>query len=85
MNSPTPLTKQALQMFVQMIEDEHARLAALSAALEYWTSPKNGEGPDGCQNPTARRLAQLLDERLNSTEHLDRVRHVLNVDFGGRV
>ena len=72
-----------VSLLMELINAEHERLAALAAALEYWTSPKNPDDPEDCQNPTAWRLAQLLDERLSSTNHIDMVRRVLVADFGG--
>lgn len=70
------ITKDA-DFVVKFVADEHAILLALASALEYWTSP-NGQGDEtDCSNPTAWRLAQVLHERLSSTEFLNNLDRLL--------
>ena len=69
--------KHEADLVAEYAREEFERLAALAAALEYWVSPQPSGNPDECQNPTAWRLAQVLDDRLSGTAFLKNVDRLL--------
>lgn len=61
----------------EYLEDEHETLLALATTLVNRLQPQDPADPDDCADKTSWRLAQLLNERVESTEILNTMRALM--------
>lgn len=68
------VSRGSLELAIDYVADEHEKLLALAMTLRQRLEPANPKDPTGGDDLTAWRLAELLEERLTSTDFTNTLR-----------
>lgn len=73
------LHKSKIEYVMAYVNEERETILALSMALRKWLEPDDPQDPKDSDDLTAWRLAQILEDRLSSTEFEENIGNVLGV------